>query len=123
MCVVNVVNIENHEFKVADIKQKYMANIIDAAKKCDIIERVILFGSSVEKRCKESSDIDIAVFGNQIPSRALCSKKYERFARQLYSFDDHNQAYDILYFKNGSVNKNPIIENIQRGEIIYERKQ
>ena len=98
-----------------------MENIIDAAQKCDFIDRVVLFGSSIEERCREQSDIDLAVFGTQVPSRALTSKKYERFARQLYAFDDHAQAYDILYFRSGSGDSNPILHEISRGEELYAR--
>lgn len=123
MCTVSTIDISGRSIRVADIKQKYMKNIIDAACKCDIIERIILFGSSIEERCTEESDIDIAVFGSQNPSKALSSKKYEKFARQLYSYDDHNQGYDILYFKQGTKINSPIMENIMNGEVIYEREQ
>ena len=121
MCTLESVTVGNKSFKVADIKRKYIENIIDAASKCDIIDRVVLFGSSIEERCKESSDIDIAVFGSQVPSRALTSKKYDRFTQQLYTFDDHSQAYDILYFKTGAKNKNLIMNDIHNGEVLYER--
>ena len=121
MCNVKTMKIGNQTFKVAEIKQKYMNNIAEAANECDIIDRVILFGSSIEERCQESSDIDLAIFGKQIPSRALSSKKYERFVRKLYSFDNHAQGYDLLYFKTGSVKKSPIMEEINRGEVVYER--
>ncbi len=121
MCKLKTVAIGNRTIKVADIKQKYIENIVDAADKCDIINKVVLFGSSIDTRCKDTSDIDIAVFGKMTPSRALESKKYERFARQLYSFDDHNQAYDILYFKEGTKSDSLIMQNIDGGEILYER--
>ena len=121
MCKVVSVTIGKNTFKVADIKKKYMSNIINAAEKCDFIDRVVLFGSSTEKRCEKTSDIDIAVFGKHARSRALGSKKYERFARQLYSFDDHNQSYDILYFKSGTREKSEILDNINNGEVLYER--
>ena len=113
--------VNNITFKVADIKQKYMNNIVDAARKCDLIDRVVLFGSCIDERCKESSDIDLAVFGKETRYRALSSKKYERFARQLYDFDDHAQSYDILYFKTGAKEKSHIMDDIKKGEIIYER--
>lgn len=119
MSKVNSITIGERRFKVADIKRKYMDNIIDAAKKCDFIERIILFGSSIDERCKESSDIDLAIFGKHSPSRVLSSKKYERFARQLYSFDDHAQAYDLLYFKSGTREKSQIMDNINKGEVLY----
>ena len=121
MCKVVTMDVDNRKIRVADIKKKYVDNIIDAAKKCDIIEKVILFGSSIEDRCQESSDIDIAVFGKQIRSKALSSKKYERFSRQLYAFNDFKQDYDILYFKSGTKNRSLIMDDIQRGEVLYER--
>ena len=121
MCRVVTMNVGNRRFRVADIKKKYMNNIIDAATKCDIIEKVILFGSSIENRCKESSDIDIAVFGKQIRSKALSSKKYENFTRQIYAFNGFDQDYDILYFKSGSNVKSMIMDDIQKGEMLYER--
>lgn len=121
MCTVKKMRIGNRTFKVADIKQKYMKNIVDAAANCDFIERIVLFGSCIEERCQESSDIDLAIFGTQVPSRALQSKKYERFARQLYLFDNNSQAYDLLYFKTGVEKKSRIMEDIEKGEIVYER--
>ena len=121
MCKVVVMTVDNRKIRVADIKQKYMNNIIDAAKKCDLIDKVILFGSSIENRCTEKSDIDIAVFGNQIRSKALSSKKYERFARQLFAYNDFEQDYDILYFKSGTPIKSLIMDDIQKGEVLYER--
>lgn len=121
MCKVMPMDIGIHQIHVADIKQKYIRNIIDAASQCDLIDRVVLFGSSLEERCRDNSDIDIAVFGNQSKSRALTSKKYERFARQLYEFDNHAQAYDILYFRSGSADSNPILHEISRGEELYAR--
>ncbi len=51
MCKIVTMNIDNRKIRVADIKTKYVENIIDAAKKCDIIDRIIMFGSSVEARC------------------------------------------------------------------------
>ena len=121
MCRVTPMDIGSRQIRVAEIKQKYIRNIIDAARECDLIDRVVLFGSSLQERCCENSDIDIAVFGNQPRSRALTSKKYERFARQLYTFDNNAQAYDILYFKSHSGDTSPILQEISRGEELYSR--
>ena len=120
MCRVVPMNVGSHDIHVAEIKQKYIMNIIDAASKCDLIDRVVLFGSSLQERCKENSDIDIAVFGKQPRARALSSPKYERFARQLYTFDDHAQAYDILYFRSNSADSSPILNEISKGEVLYD---
>lgn len=121
MCKVLPMKVGTRQIRVAEIKQKYIRNIIDAARECDLIDRVVLFGSSLQERCRDTSDIDNAVFGNQPRSRALTSKKYERFARQLYSFDNHTQAYDILYFRSGSDDSNPILHEISRGVELYVR--
>ena len=48
---------------IADIKHKYIKNITRQAHECKNISRIVLFGSSLEERCTEKSDIDIAVFG------------------------------------------------------------
>ena len=121
MCDVIQMSIGSRKINIAEIKKDYIANIIDAARKCDLIDRVVLFGSSRESRCEKSSDIDLAVFGNKSSSRALSSKQYERFARQLYSFRDHEQAYDIIYFKTGSKSDSLIMNDISAGEVLYER--
>ena len=47
--------------------------------------------------------------------------QYERFARQLYAFDNHAQAYDILYFRSGTADSSPILHEISRGEELYAR--
>ena len=122
MCRVVPMQIGDRQIMVADIKQKYIQNIIDAAKKCDLIDQIVLFGSSIEERCRESSDMALAVFGNQSPSRALESRKYEQFSRQISSFDNYSQVYDILYFRSGGAQKSPILEEISKGEIIYAKE-
>lgn len=107
---------------MAEIKQRYIPNIIDAARKCDYIDRVILFGSSLEERCQEQSDIDLAVFGNQPKGKCLTSKKYKDFYDQLIWFDNLNQAYDVLYFKSGKKDTSPIMREIDQGEVLYEKQ-
>lgn len=120
MCKVTKMNIDGRTIRVADIKQKYMQNIADAARKCDYIDRVVLFGSSLEPRCKENSDIDLAVFGNVSKGKCLTSKQYERFLTQVFSYNNFDQAYDILYFKSGKQNIGHIMDDISKGETIYE---
>ena len=122
MCKIINIKIGNRIIKVADIKEKYIYNIADAAKKCRYIDRIVLFGSSTMERCKESSDIDIAVFGSASKGKALTSKSYRYFAGQLYEFDDYNQSYDILYFKSGKAYNESIMSDIENGEVIYVRE-
>ncbi len=121
MCQVVETSIGNRKIHVADIKMKYLANIVDAARKCDYIDKVVMFGSACGDRCRETSDIDLAVFGNQTKYKCLISKKYRAFLEQIYSFDNHNQAYDFLYFKTGDKDQGRIMEDIEKGEILYVR--
>ena len=111
------------EFKggyVAEIKYRYIQNIIDQAKKCKNITKIILFGSSIEDRCTEESDIDIAVFGEKTVGKYELSKEYKDFRSNIFSFD-FDQEYDILYFKNTERNNSLLFQDIMRGLVIYEQ--
>jgi len=119
MCKVVSIHLNGRDIRVADIKQACVRNIADAAQKCRYIDQIILFGSALEERCTDQSDIDIAVFGSISKNRCLTSKEYKDFTHQLYRFDDHSQIYDILYFKTGSAKKSYIQQEIEKGEIIY----
>ena len=121
MCKVVEMTIDGRTIRVAEIKMKYMQNIVDAAKACDYIDRVVLFGSSTESRCTERSDIDLAIFGNQTKYKCLQSKKYGEFEKKLFTFDDHNQTYDLLYFKTGTTQKSLLQDEINKGEVLYVR--
>ena len=122
MCKVVDVKIRNRNVRVADIKSKYLDNIVTSAEECKYIDKVILFGSSIEDRCTEESDIDIAVFGNQPKGKALTSKQFMKFAGELAEFDDFLQSYDILYFKTGKEDDSAIMAEINKGEVLYVRE-
>ena len=122
MCKLVKIKVGDQNIMVADIKEKYIYNIADATQKCRYIDKIVLFGSSTMDRCKETSDIDIAVFGSASKGKALTSKSYKDFAGQLYSFDDYNQGYDILYFKSGKNYTESIMNDIEKGEVIYVKK-
>lgn len=106
---------------VADIKLRHIDNISAQAEKCRNITRIVLFGSSLEARCTNRSDIDIAVFGNQTKAKYLQSKEFKEFHRQLFLFD-MDQDYDILYFTDGKTNTDQIMNDIAEGIEIYRRE-
>ena len=109
--------------QIAEIKQKYIENIIKQAANCKNINRIMLFGSSLEERCKDTSDIDIAVFGNHPKGKYLKSKEFKDFQRALFLFGgDFAQDYDILYFRDGVGYDDAIIKDIEKGAEIYRRK-
>lgn len=85
---------------ISSLKQNYIDNIKKIAETYKSISEIIVFGSTVEPdRCKESSDIDIAIIFNKNKSSIIKSKSYDTFLREIYSYD-LNQDYDILEFNN-----------------------
>lgn len=105
---------------IADIKQKHIENIAEQAKNCKNINRIMLFGSSVQERCSNESDIDIAVFGKMPKSRYLTTSEFRKFQDNLFLYD-LNQDYDILYFCEGQEYHDPIMADIAQGTEIYRR--
>lgn len=107
---------------VADMKHKYIVNIADQAKQCSNISRIVLFGSALETRCTDKSDIDIAVFGEESKAKYLRSKEFKDFQRRLFTFgDSFHQNYDILYFCNSQTTNDAIMGDIDKGAEIYRR--
>lgn len=119
MCKIVTLKLKDRNIKVADIKKECVRNIINAANYCRYIDLIILFGSALEERCSDQSDVDIAVFGSLPKGRCLTSKEYKDFTRKLYRFNNYAQTYDILYFKTGSTDKSSIRQEIEKGEVIY----
>lgn len=119
MC--NLVSIGNGK-SVADIKQKHILNIRKQAVECKNISRIMLFGSSLEERCTEKSDIDIAVFGKMKKSKYLDSKEFRSFQDRIFLFD-LNQDYDILYFCDDQEYSDAIMADINHGAEIFRREK
>ena len=120
MCKVVTIDIGGKSIAVADIKLDYIKNIVDLASRCEKIKRIVLFGSAIEDRCTKNSDIDLAVFGDESENKILLSKSYKDFVKGVFAYD-FSQNYDILYFKNNSQNTLPIMANINKGTVLYEK--
>lgn len=111
---------------VADIKCTCIKNIIDTAPQCSQISEIILFGSSLEERCAEQSDIDIAIISQKGLHGLSGIVAFDRFMDKLYEFD-MTQEYDRLYFKSieeieAKKDKIPICRELaQKGKVIYRR--
>ena len=126
MCkLVTIKNNIGKDITVADIKVDIIHKIIDYASKCKYIDYIILFGSSVEDRCKEASDIDIAIISNTTRSKLFKSSTYDKFISDLYKINI-TQEYDILQFNSMNdiiQRKDNICSEIQRkGQTIYQRR-
>ena len=120
MCQLTALNIGGRIVNVASIKSEYIKNIVASSSKCNVIEKVILFGSAIEERCKEESDIDIAVFGKETKSKVFKSKDYRDFVNSVVSFGEI-QDYDILYFDSNKKYDSAIMKNINNGEVLFVR--
>lgn len=111
--------------EVASIKEHTIRKIIDKANICNKIDAIILFGSSLEERCTEQSDIDMAFIINTSMSRLVSDGGYKKFKKYLYSIDE-NQEYDILYFRsleNIRSSKDFVCKDIiSKGKTVYERR-
>ena len=115
------------EVAIADIKTEHIENIIKSAEKCNKIEAIVLFGSSLEDRCREESDIDIAIISRYTIDRLCRYKSFRNFTDRIYG-KDTTQSYDILYFKSLSeIEKKKEMTTIcgelsQKGKVIYRVK-
>ena len=125
MCkLVNIKTNNGEEVRVADIKREEIMNVIKAASLCKKIDMLILYGSALEDRCDERSDIDIAVV-SKYPISKLCKlKSFHDFTTYIYKYN-MDQEYDFLYFKsydeiNQSQDSEMIASEImKKGKIIY----
>ncbi|MDO4962300.1 MAG: nucleotidyltransferase domain-containing protein, partial [Eubacteriales bacterium] len=120
MCEVITKKINNKEVRIADIKADYIENIVNSAALCDQINRIVLFGSSTEERCTESSDIDIAVFGTLSKARMFSSKGYKKFIQAIVSYGGV-QDYDVLYFDDSKAYSDNIMSDISNGVLLYTK--
>ncbi len=121
MCELVNLRIGKGSIKVASIKKDYIQNIIQSIPICDAIEKVILFGSSLNESCTDFSDVDIAIFGSQSKSQMYRLKSYHDFIDSVVSFGEP-QDYDMLYFDSTKEYKDSIMKDISKGSVIYERK-
>lgn len=115
-----------HRILVADIKHGAIENIIKMAEACDKIDYIYLFGSSLENRCTEESDIDLAIVSSVTRSRLFRLKSYDTFVCGLYKYDKE-QEYDILQFNSVDKILNSaefVCSDIaEKGKLIYIRKE
>ena len=128
MCkLVNMQTNFHTSIQVADLKKGYIENIIENAGKCNKIDAVILFGSSLESRCKEDSDIDIVIISKLSVNGLSRFKSFHEFTKNIYA-KDLKQDYDILYFKSlaeieKKQNQTAICKELMtKGKIIYRKE-
>ena len=124
MCkIVTIQNNVGDSFGVADIKKDIIEEIIRIAGECKLIDKIYLFGSSLEKRCTKKSDIDLAIVSNVTRSKLFRSKSYDDFTTKLYKIND-GQDYDILTFNSQAAldnSKEFVARDIlTKGKVIFQ---
>lgn len=121
MCKLVTVKLNNNNIRVADIKVKAIDNFIDKISYLKGIERAVLFGSALEERCTEESDIDVALFGTMTENEFFVNGATGKFKRELAKGIGLKEVYDILYFKNDAINADSMIMNEirEKGKEIY----
>ena len=125
MCkLVQIQSNTGEEVLVADIKADTIKKIIMIAQNCNKIDYIYVFGSSVEERCKEQSDIDLAIISNVTRAKLFQSKEYDEFLDTLYDIDIE-QDYDILQFNSVEALKTRkdfvCMDILNKGKMIYKR--
>lgn len=145
MCNLAEITIGDRRIKVAEIKKAYIENIIKCVPLCNAIDKVVLFGSALERRCTDSSDVDIAIFGKYPKSKMFKLKSYNDFVEAVVVSYGELQDYDLLYYGIEEVHPMAekhsmkdvhsvedmhfvrgkadlgILQDIYKGEVLYER--
>ena len=120
MCRIINLDIGDRSVSVADIKSEYIKNIVDCVSLCNLIDKIVLFGSAIEDRCREDSDIDIAIFGKESKGKMFKDRSYNNYINSILSYGDI-QDYDILYFDSKKKYDSAIMHDIENGEVLFER--
>lgn len=101
MCELVEMRAGGRYIKVAGIKKEYIQNIIESIHICSAIDKVVLFGSALEKSCADHSDVDIAIFGKYTKHHIFRMKSYNEFESE-----QHIRAWLIRVAINKAKNKN-----------------
>lgn len=118
----------NKDIYVSSNKVNYIKNIVDCASLCNKIDAIILFGSALEERCTDDSDIDIVIVSKYTVTQLEKLKSFNDFINSIFG-DEYIQEYDILYMKSLSEIKEKSKQALsiyseinKKGTIIYKRE-
>ncbi|WP_096439033.1 nucleotidyltransferase domain-containing protein [Alteribacter populi] len=90
--------------------------ILEALKKFDEIESVILFGSRAMGNYKKGSDVDIALKGGKISSEVM-----SELDEMLNEVNPLPYFFDIIHYE--AVNNDNLIEHIDKvGKELYRKE-
>lgn len=96
------------------LSEKTIKIITELFKKYDQIDRVIIFGSRARGNFKNSSDIDLAIFGTNIDFK---------FIRHISAeLDELPTPYSFDVLNYSDVENNEIKTNIDKDGVIFYQK-
>ncbi len=103
---------------VADIKVGKLKKYLDVFPHMRSIDRVYLFGSTLEERCREDSDIDFMLFYNERKAfrQDMADVLPEIFPDFVYDDFLRAQSKDPRWFPTGAARV-----ALEKGVLIYER--
>ena len=103
---------------VADIKVNKLKKYLDVFPHMRSIDRVYLFGSTLEERCREDSDIDFMLFYNERKAfrQDMADVLPEIFPDFVYDDFLRAQSNDPRWFPTGAAHV-----ALEKGVLIYER--
>ena len=99
---------------VREAKQKLKEEIVAGLAQFPEVRRVIVFGSFVKS--DDPHDMDIAVFQDSDESYYPLAMKYRRTLRSVAK----KIPLDVIPIRQ-SPDERPFMQEIQRGEVLYER--
>jgi predicted nucleotidyltransferase len=95
------------------------SEVVDLIKKrlsgFEEIERIVIFGSFFRKQ--DPGDIDIAIFQHSHENYLTLALRYRKALRELA----REMALDILPIRPSSTSSNPMLREIGKGSLIYDR--
>ena len=96
-------------------KKELKTNIANSLLSSSEIEKIVIFGSFLSS--KSPNDIDIAVFQNSMDDYLTLALRYRKMIRSI----SKKIPVDIIPIKSSATN-NFIIDEIEKGEVIYARR-
>lgn len=111
-----IVNNENYDAsRIHPLKQKKINEIYNITKNSNIIDKIIIFGSSVNIRCNKNSDIDIAV---KIKDQYFTKENQNMISEKIGEITEY--YFDMVWL-NTIDKQSQLYYNIEnKGVIIYE---
>lgn len=111
-----VVNNDNYDCgRIHPLKQKIVNEIYQYIKDQNIIEEVIIFGSSVNIRCNNKSDIDVAV---KIKEEFFNVENQNKISEDIQELCNYNS--DIVWLNTININSQLYYNIKTKGVVIYE---